>query len=175
MNDNPIRIECNGFILRPFVPQDAVSLARHADNVRIWNNVRDHFPHPYTRVDADAFIAVASAKDPVRDFAIVIGGEAVGGIGYVPGTDVERISAEVGYWLGEAYWGRGLMSEAVGALAAHIFATTDIQRLFATVFGHNAASMRVLEKAGFRRATIFRKATVKNGHVIDLYYYDKIK
>lgn len=175
MNNNDIRIECDGFLLRPFVPEDAQSVTRHADNIRIWNNVRDQFPHPYKRTDADAFIALAAGKKPVQDFAIVIGGDAVGGIGYVPGTDIERVSAEVGYWLGEPYWGRGVTSAAVKALAAHIFATTDIQRLFATIFSHNAASMRVLEKAGFRPVGILQKAAVKNGHIIDLHYYELTK
>lgn len=175
MNDNDIRIECDGFVLRPLEPQDAETLARHANDIRIWNNVRDYFPHPYKRTDADAFIAFASGKNPVQDFAIVIGGEAVGSIGYVPGTDIERVSAEVGYWLGHAYWGIGVTSAAVKALAAHIFATTDIQRLFATIFSHNPASMRVLEKAGFRQVGILQKAAVKNGHVIDLHLYERTK
>lgn len=163
------------FTLRPLAPEDAEALARHADNVRIWDNVRDYFPHPYKRTDADAFIAFASGKKPVQDFAIVIGGEAAGVISYAPGTDVERVSAEVGYWLGEAYWGIGVTSAAVKALAAHIFATTDIQRLFATIFSHNPASMRVLEKAGFRQVGILQKAAVKNGHVIDLHLYERTK
>lgn len=175
MNDNEIQIECDGFLLRPFVPEDARSVARYADNIRIWNNVRDQFPHPYKRTDADAFIAIASGKKTVQDFAIVIDGDAVGGIGYVPGTDIERVSAEVGYWLGEPYWGRGIMSAAVRAMAAHIFATTEIQRLFAPVFAHNTASMRVLEKAGFRQVGILRNAAVKNSQIIDLHYYELTK
>lgn len=175
MTDRDIHIECDGFLLRPFVPGDAPSVARHADNIRIWNNVRDLFPHPYKRTDADTFIAIASGKRPVQDLAIVVGGEAVGGIGYVPGTDVERVSAEIGYWLGEAHWGRGIMSAAVRALAVHIFATTEIQRLFAPVFDHNTASMRVLGKAGFRKVGILRNAAVKNSQVIDMHYYELTK
>lgn len=175
MNDNDIRIECDGFLLRPFGPGDAESLTRHANDIRIWNNVRDLFPHPYKRTDADAFIAIASGKKPIQDFAIVIDGEAVGTISYVPGTDVERVSAEIGYWLGEPYWGRGVTSAAVRALAAHIFAATETQRLFAPVFAHNIASMRVLEKAGFRKVGILRNAAVKNGRIIDMHYYERTK
>lgn len=175
MTGRDIHIACDGFLLRPFVPGDAPSVARHADNIRIWNNVRDLFPHPYKRTDADTFIAIASGKRPVQDLAIVVGGEAVGGISYVPGTDVERVSAEIGYWLGEAYWGRGIMSTAVQAMAAHIFATTDIQRLFAPVFDHNTASMRVLRKAGFRQVGILQNAAVKNGHIIDMHLYERTK
>lgn len=161
--------------LRSLRPEDAESLARHANDIRIWNNVRDFFPHPYTRADADAFIALASGKRPVQDFAIVVDGKAAGCAGYVPGTDVECVSAEIGYWLGEVYWGRGIMSEAVDALTKHIFGTTEILRLFATVFDRNAASMRVLEKAGFRKVGILQKAAVKNRQVIDLHYYEHIR
>lgn len=150
--------------LRPLRPEDAESLARHANDIRIWNNVRDLFPHPYKRTDADAFIAMASGKSPVQDFAIVVEGEAVGCVGYVPGTDVERVSAEVGYWLGEAYRGRGIMNEAAG-----------IRHLLAPVFSHNAASMRVLEKAGFRKAGVLHNAAVKNGRLIDLHLYELTK
>lgn len=175
MNDSNIRIECDGFLLRPLRPEDAESLARHANDIRIWNNVRDLFPHPYKRTDADAFIAMASGKSPVQDFAVVVDGEAAGCVGYVHGTDVERVSAEVGYWLGEPYWGRGIMSEAVNALAEHIFDTTGIRHLLAPVFGHNAASMRVLEKAGFRKAGILHDSAVKNGRLIDLHLYELTK
>ncbi len=163
------------FTLRPLRSEDAESLARHANDLRIWDNLRDAFPHPYTRSDADAFIALASGKNPVQDFAVVIDGEAVGCMGYVPGTDVERVSAEVGYWLGEPYRNCGVTSEALDALAEHIFRTTDILRLFATVFSRNQASMRVLEKAGFRKVGILRKAAVKNGRVVDLHYYERTR
>lgn len=161
--------------LRPLRSADAESLARHANDIRIWNNVRDLFPHPYKRTDADAFIATTSGKSPIQDFAVVVDGEAVGCIGYVPGTDVERVSAEVGYWLGEAFWGRGIMNEAVNALAEHIFSTTGIRHLLAPVFGHNTASMRVLEKAGFRKAGVLHNAAVKNGRLIDLHLYELTK
>lgn len=172
---NDIIFSAQDFILRPLRPSDAPSLSRHADNIRIWDNLRDYFPHPYKRADADAFIALTSGKSPVQDFAIVVDGEAVGCIGYIPGTDIERVSAEIGYWLGEAHWDRGIASRALDALAEHIFATTGILRLFATVFSHNTASMRVLRKAGFRQVGILQNAAVKNGRVIDLHYYERIK
>lgn len=167
------RIETDRLLLRPWQPSDAEPLARQANDVRIWNNVRDRFPHPYTRTDADTFIALVSGKRPPRDFAVVVGDETAGGIGYVSGTDGAHASAEIGYWLGEAYRGRGIMSEAVDLLAEHIFATTDIRRLVASVFAGNAASMRVLEKAGFRRIGIRCKAVVKDGHAIDLHDYER--
>lgn len=99
----------------------------------------------------------------------------MGGVGIVPSRDVERLSAEVGYWLGEDYWNRGIMSEAVILLVDYVFRETEIIRLFASVYDYNHASMKVLEKAGFTRQAILRDAAIKNGQVIDMYYYDLIK
>ena len=93
-------------VLRPWKLGDESSLEKHANNRKIWINVRDHFPHPYTRADADWWIGHASAQTPPTDFAIVVDGEAAGGIGFILQADVSRRSAEIGYWLGEAFWGR---------------------------------------------------------------------
>lgn len=162
-------------IFRAFRPSDRESLTRHADNVKVWNNVRDYMPYPYTPEDADSFIAGCTARDPQTDFAIDVGGEAVGAIGIIPGSDVQRISAEVGYWLGEEYWGRGIMTRVLSVFADHIFSTTSVSHLSATVFGTNPASSRVLEKAGFRHVGVYRKAAVKNGLLVDLHCYEKLK
>ncbi len=170
-----MKIDRNMFAIRPWEIEDVASLAEQANNIRIWNNVRDYFPHPYTEIDAHEFIRMVSDKDGYYDFAIEIGGRAVGGVGFIPGTDVERISAEVGYWLGEAYWGRGIATEALRALAGYVFETTEITRLFATVFEFNAASMRVLEKAGFSKVGVLHRAALKNDRVIDLHYYELLK
>ncbi len=102
--------------LRPFVSADAPSIARHADNRKVWINLRDVFPHPYTVADAESFIARVAGDAPVTRFAIEVGGEAVGSVSLKLGSDIERKSAEIGYWLGEAYWGRGIMSAAVNAV-----------------------------------------------------------
>lgn len=168
-------IEREGYVLREWRPSDAEELVLNVNNIRIWNSTRDGLPHPYTRVHADAFIAMATAKEVTEEFAVVVDGRAVGCVGYVPGVDVERVSAEVGYWLGEAYWGRGIMSDAVEALAEYVFAHTPILRLFASVFEFNEPSMRVLEKAGFRKVGVLRRAAVKNGRIIDLHYYERGK
>src|SRR5262249_21994915 len=108
-------------------------------------------------------------------FAIEFQGEAVGGIGLKPGTDVERVSAEVGYWLGERVWGRGLATAAVRALVAHAFATTVLTRLFALPFADNAASRRVLEKAGFHLEGLLRKSAIKQGRIVDQTLYGCIR
>ena len=92
---------------------DEPALVRHADNRKIWLNVRDRFPHPYTPADAEAWVARAAAATPETQFAIEVEGEAVGGVGLFLQADVERYSAEIGYWLGEALWGRGLATAVV--------------------------------------------------------------
>ncbi len=161
--------------LRPFRPTDADAIVRHADDREVWRFLRDRFPHPYTPGDAEAWIAFTSVQDPPLHFAIDHEGEAVGGIGIIPGTDVDRVSAEVGYWLGRAFWGRGLATRALASLTAYAFGTFDFTRLFATPFAFNAASIRVLEKAGWRREGVFRMAVVKEGRIGDLLVYARTR
>ena len=164
------------FNLRDWCLSDCESLARHADNIRIWSNVRDMFPHPYTANDAVVFISsVISKPRPAVDRAIDVGGEAVGGIGIVLQHDVERISAEIGYWLSESFWNKGVMTEAVKQMAAYAFNSFPVSKLYAPVYEYNLASMKVLEKAGFEKEGVLKKAAIKNGSVIDLHYYGLIK
>src|SRR4051794_41181666 len=99
--------------IRPWQLADLESLVRHANNRKIWLNVRDRFPHPYLIKDGRAFIKYAREDGSEKAFAIVVDGAAVGGVGFVGQPDVERVTAEVGYWLGEEYWGRGITTEAV--------------------------------------------------------------
>ena len=166
----------NRFILRKWSLDDAPSLAHYANNHHIARNLRDRFPHPYTEIDAMAFLnAVLEKPDPVCDFAIEIDGHAVGGIGIVPQNDVERTSVEIGYWLGEEYWNRGIMTDAVKEMVRYAFSHFEIVKIFAPVFEFNTASKRVLEKAGFQLEGILRQAAVKEGKIIDLHYYGRIK
>lgn len=168
-----IRLKGERLLLRPWRPSDADSLVRQANDIQIWNNLRDTFPHPYTRADADIFIALATAKIPTMDFAIVIREEAVGCIGHLP--DPEAFESEIGYWLSTAHQGHGVMSEAVALLTKHLFTTTPLRRLHATVFGHNTASMRVLEKTGFHPVDIIRQGIIKNGRLTDLHHYERTR
>jgi len=163
------------YTLRLLMKEDAASLAKNADNINIWNNVRDFFPHPYTEKDADDFIGMVSQKHLPEDFAIIIDGEAAGVAGFVPGTDVERVSAEIGYWLGEKYWNRGIMTSVVKDITDYVFNNTEIMRLFAPVFGFNTASMRVLDKAGFKKIAVLKNAAIKNGRIIDMHYFQLLK
>ncbi|HKQ61471.1 MAG TPA: GNAT family N-acetyltransferase [Candidatus Polarisedimenticolaceae bacterium] len=150
---------------------DAESLARYADNRKIWINLRDRFPHPYTRADAEAFIEHALAARPEDRFAIAVAGQAVGSIGLMLHEDVERVSAEIGYWLGEPFWGRGIASEAVRAVTQHALAAHGLTRVYALPFAWNPASCRVLEKAGFQLEARTRRSAIKDGQVIDQLLY----
>lgn len=171
-----VRIEGDGYALREWSFADCDSLAENADNVKIWNNVMDHFPHPYTKQDAFDYISMIQLMpQPPMKFAIEVDGKAVGSIGFGSEGDIERVTAEVGYWLGEEYWGRGIMSKAVDDIAKYAFRHFSFQKLFALVFDYNPASMRVLEKAGFKLEAILHKAAIKNGKLIDFYYYSRMR
>jgi [ribosomal protein S5]-alanine N-acetyltransferase len=153
---------------------DAEAVVRHANNANVARQLRDRFPHPYTRADAQGFLkAAVSAADP-SNLAIEVDGEAVGAVGYVIGTDVERYSAEIGYWLGEPYWGRGIATEALMLVTEHVFASANLLRLFALPFADNAGSIRVLEKAGYVREAILRSSSVKFGQPRDQALYARL-
>jgi RimJ/RimL family protein N-acetyltransferase len=170
-----MEIKKANYTIRPWRMTDVPSLARAANNINVWQNLRDGFPHPYAEADGAAFIAMSNAADPVTNFAIEVDGSAVGGIGWVPRSDVERFSAEFGYWLAEPYWGRGIMSAAVRDFVDHLFEHTEIVRLYAGIFAFNAASGRVLEKTGFRRVGTLEKAAFKNGKFTDKVLYELVK
>lgn len=171
-----VRLELgDGFCIRPFVPGDATALARHANNPAVARGLRDRFPHPYTRRDAEVFLRGVGAQAEAGDFAIAAADEVVGGIGAQRQPDVHRLSAEIGYWLGEAYWGRGLATRALHAFGDWLFATTALERLYACVFETNPASRRVLEKAGFSLEGRLRRAVVKDGRMLDQFLYARLR
>jgi RimJ/RimL family protein N-acetyltransferase len=157
--------------LRRWRTADAASLVRHANNLNVAKHLRDRFAHPYTLAHAKAFLKAVAAADVQTNFAVDVGGEAIGGFGYVAGADVERFSAEVGYWIGEACWGRGIATEALQLFTAHAFRNLSMLRLFAVPFADNRPSIRVLEKAGFQFEGILRCSCVKYGHPRDQAMY----
>lgn len=159
------------FKLRPWQTSDLHDLVRNANNWNVAKNMTDRFPHPYTEADASAFIGFANSEQPVHIFAIDIGGEAVGGIGVHPQADIHRKNAELGYWLAEAFWGKGIISAAIRQAVDFAFATYDIDRVFARPFGTNLASQRTLEKNGFVLEGRFAKALYKNGEYLDELIY----
>jgi RimJ/RimL family protein N-acetyltransferase/diadenosine tetraphosphate (Ap4A) HIT family hydrolase len=167
-----IVIPLPGFEIRDWRLGDAAALARHANDPRIARNLRDRFPHPYTVADADAFLATAVAMQPRTFFAIAVDGQAVGGIGYTLHDDVERASVEIGYWLGTAFWGRGMMTAAVAALTQYVFDQhADVQRIYAVPFSGSVASLRVLDKAGYQVEGRMRDSAIKHGQVSDQLLY----
>lgn len=163
------------FLLRPLVPEDAESFARQLNNKKIWDNLRDGLPFPYTPQDGRAFIQFQADDPSLTCYGIVVDGEVVGNIGFTRSHDVERFTAEVGYYLGEAYWGKGIMTAALREAVADYFANTDAVRLFATPYAYNNASAKVLEKAGFTFKCTLSQAAYKNNRFVDMLYYEKVK
>ncbi len=157
--------------VRSWRASDAASMAEHANNRRIWVNLRDRFPHPYHVSHARTFIRLARSLDPETLFAIAVNGQAIGGIGFQVDTDVERVSAEIGYWLGEAYWGRGIATEALVAVTRYAIEQHQLTRVFALPFGYNLASCRVLEKAGYVLEGVRRRSALKDGQIVDQVQY----
>lgn len=160
--------------VRAYRPDDAPSLAAHGNNRNVWLHLRDRFPHPFRESDGAAYIASVLSR-PVQDsFAIVVDDHAIGGISLRVGTDIERLSAELGYWIGEAFWGRGIVSDAVGVVTDFGFRELRLARIFAVPFADNVASHRVLEKAGYQHEGVLRASAIKDGRILDQYLYARI-
>lgn len=159
--------------IRPWRQDDLSPLVRCANDIRVWNQLRNYFPHPYTEKDGQAWIDSVTASDPPVNFAIEADGAFAGGIGLVLLGDVYVKSAELGYWIGADHWGRGIATEAVRQMVEHGFRHFDIVRIHADIFASNPASMRVLEKNGFQMEGVRRKAVWKNGLLMDAYTYAK--
>jgi RimJ/RimL family protein N-acetyltransferase len=168
-------LELGDIKVRSWRKDDLRSLVHHANNAKIAANLRDQFPHPYTRRDGIDFLEYAQTQEPESSFAIEFGEEAVGGVGFLMGRDIARISAEMGYWLSEELWGRGIASRAVEAMSDWAFDNYKLTRVYAMAFAHNAASIRVLEKAGFEREGVLRRSAIKNGVILDQILFAKVR
>ncbi len=154
---------------------DREQLTVLANNKKIWLNVRDMFPHPYTFEDAEKFIDSVKQQDPQVTFAIEYDFKFVGAIGMVLQRDVYRFSAELGYWIGEPYWGKGIATKALTLMCNYAYDELNMEKLFAGVFEGNEGSKKVLEKCGFQLEGIARKAVYKNNKFLDEYRYGKVK
>ncbi len=154
---------------------DEEAIVRSGNNYSVWRNLTDAFPHPYTLEAARDWLYLATAQSPETHFAIAIDDQVVGGIGLKLGDDIHRRSAEIGYWLGESYWGRGIMPEAVRALTEWAFANFDLARIAAGILDYNPASMRVLEKAGYQFEARLRRHATKEGRTVDEVIYAIIR
>jgi len=162
-------------VIRLWSVEDANAVQRYVNNRKIWLNLRDIVPHPYSLQNAQAFLGFVTQAKPPTDFAIANETEAIGCIGLRLGNDVHRKTAELGYWLGEPFWGREIMSEAVAAFTRWAFKAFDLQRIFAEPFEDNAASARVLEKAGFVCEGRLRANVLKDGKVLDSFMYALVR
>ena len=162
--------------LRRWRSADIDALVRHANNRKIWLNLRDRFPHPYTRADAQAWLTLCDAEsEPILQFAIDRDGEAIGGIGFERMSDVHRMIAEVGYWIAEPDWGRGFATIALEKAIAYALKSLSIERLQAIVFDGNRASIRVLEKNGFAFEGRLKHYIFKDGRFLDGMLYALVR
>jgi len=163
--------------LRRWRLEDADALARIISNKKILDNLRDGLPYPYTKKDAEDYISfvLSAGRDSQYIWAITVNDEIVGNIGFTRKDNIHRYTAEMGYYIAEPYWGKGIATEAVKLGCAYIFENTDIIRIFAEPFADNLASCRVLEKAGFTLEGVMRKNAVKNGEIRDMKLYSIVK
>ncbi len=166
-----MRIDVGEWQIRSFRIQDAEALARYANNRNVSRNLRDEFPYPYTLAHAETWISFAAQQFTESDFAIASETELIGGIGLRIQRDVHRRSAEVGYWLGEPFWGRGIATASLRAFTEYAFPQFDLLRLYGYVYEWNTASARVMEKAGYACEGRLRQSVMKEGQVIDQFLY----
>ncbi len=169
--EDMMEIELRSCKVRGWKWHDRDSLVRHANNRNVWINLRDRFPHPYTIGDARSWLETVVGARPFCNFAIAVNDEAVGGIGFSLQDDVGYRSAEIGYWVGEEFWGRGIATEALVVVSKYAFASYDLSRLFAHVFEWNPGTARVLEKAGYVFEGRLMKSVTKDGKTIDQLMY----
>lgn len=159
------------FTLRPWTLNDLDDLVNFAHNFKIAKNMMDRFPHPYTIEDGIAFINSIVKEVPNNILAIEIQNKASGAIGIHPQADIYRKNAELGYWLAEPFWGKGIISKAIVEMVHYGFKNFDVDRIFARPFGTNIASQNALERAGFILEARFDKTIFKNGEYLDELVY----
>lgn len=170
-----MRLELTHSTVRPWASADAESLRRHANNRRVSMHLRDRFPFPYEIHHAAGFLGWIAQQPAPTVWAIEVNGEAAGGIGLERQSDVERVSAEIGYWLGESLWGRGIVTEALVAVTKAAFARYELTRIYAVPFADHDASVRVLEKAGYVREGRMKQSAIKDGRIRDQLLYAAYK
>jgi [ribosomal protein S5]-alanine N-acetyltransferase len=159
------------FILRDWNEKDLDSLVKYGNNFNVAKNMSDLFPHPYTEEAGKAFISMANSQEPRHIRAIEIEGEAAGGIGLHQQQDIYKHNAELGYWLAEPYWGKGIITDAIRQMVKYGFENFDIERIFARPFHTNTGSQKALEKAGFKLEARLSKTIFKNGEYLDELIY----
>ena len=162
-------------LLRPLADDDKEELTRLANNKKIWDNLRDLMPHPYTIDNAIFFINLTKKEEPQMTFAIEYKGSLCGVIGLVAQQDVYKKTAEIGYWIGEPFWNKGIATKAVNLITGYGLNQLDLVRIHTGVFEYNTSSMKVLEKCGYNKEGVFEKAILKNGQIWNEHRYSKTK
>ncbi len=170
-----VELDCGVCRLRALRKEDAPTLARYADNAKVAMYLRDRFPYPYSTQDAVCFFEYARETPDECVACIEVGDEAAGAIGLQFRKDIERCSAELGYWIGEPFWGRGITPGAIRCFTAWAMPRFELTRVYAEVVAENRASGRVLEKSGFARVGVLRKAAIKHGIYHDYVLYDLVR
>ncbi len=170
-----MELSLGNYRVRGWRKEDAPTLAKYANNRKIWLNLRDGFPHPYTLDNAKLFIANAITKQPEAFFAISSDSEIIGSIGFSIGQDVHRYTAELGYWLAEPFWNQGIITKAIQTVTEYAFDRFGLVRIYAEPYASNSASSKVLEKAGFQLEGRLKGNVYKNGKIMDQFVYAKIK
>ncbi len=160
--------------LRKLKIKDKQALVKLLNNKKIWNNLRDHLPYPYSERDAESFIESTEKDKHQHVFAIEYNGSFCGVIGLTLQKDVYRRSAEIGYWIGEPFWGKGIATKSIQWITRYGFENLKLLRIYACVFESNPASMKVLEKNGYINEGILKKAVIKNGKIQDEYRYYRL-
>jgi len=160
--------------IRPLKLSDKSQLAKLANNKKIWDNLRDYIPFPYEETDAEFFINLTKEEEPKQTFGIEYKGEISGVIGLVIQKDVYKKSAEIGYWIGEPFWGNGIATKAVELITEYGFDNLGLNRIYSGVFEYNVASMKVLEKNGYEKEGIFKNAILKNDEICDEHRFFKL-
>ena len=168
-------LQKENIVLRPLQEQDKQAIASLLNNKKICDNLRDFIPYPYSEQNAQEFIAFTQSENPTMTFAILAESNFCGVIGLVGEKDIHRKNAEIGYWLGEPFWGKGITSIAVGLITNYALHQLDFARVHTGIFEYNLASMRVLEKNGYQREGIFKKALFKNNQFWDEHRYAFVK
>lgn len=162
--------------LRPLEASDRTSITQLINNKKIWDNLKDYIPHPYHIEDADNFINFKKEEDPIANFGIVNdSNDFLGIIGLERKDDIYRLNAEIGYWIGEPYWGKGIATKAIGMITKYGFEQLKLERIYAGVFDFNTASMKVLKNNGYTLESISRNALIKNEKILNEHVYVKLR
>ncbi|MBN2572229.1 MAG: GNAT family N-acetyltransferase [Ignavibacteriales bacterium] len=166
-----MKLKFGNYCIRNFEDNDIHSLVKYANNINVAKNLRDAFPNPYKLEHAIQWIKIVKEGNRSTHFAVANEEELIGGIGLILQEDVHRLNAEIGYWLGEPFWGQGIMTEAVKIFTNFVFKEFNVIRLYARIYESNKSSARVLEKAEYKLEAVFDKSIFKNGIIQNEYIY----